>query len=84
MGTLKGQEAPARGVTAACMALFTVTVTAGPGSVSASQGPRGADAKNANPGTFWWKAIVFVGIFFPSYMFKGGFSFQMFSYYCAL
>lgn len=84
MGTLKCQVAPARGVTAARMALFTVTVTASLGSVSAGRGRQGSDVRNANPGTFWWKAIVFVGIFFPSCMFKGGFSFLMFSYYCAL
>ena len=84
MGTLKSQVAPARAVTAARMALFTVTATADLGSVSAGQGPRGSDARNANPGIFWWKAIVFVCIFFLSYMFKDGFSFQMFSYYCAL
>lgn len=53
----------ARGVTAVHEALFMVTVTAGLDSVSADQGPQGSDARNVNPGTFWWKAIVFVGIF---------------------
>lgn len=54
--------APARGVTAARVALCTGTVTAGPGSASAGRVPRGSDARNANRGTFSWKAIVFVGI----------------------
>lgn len=63
MGTLECQVAPARGVTAAHMALFTVTVTEGLGSASAGQGPPGSDARNVTPGTFWWKAIVSVGIF---------------------
>lgn len=66
MGTLECQAAPARGVIAACMALFTGTVTSGLGSASAGEGPRGCDARNVNPGTFWWKAIVFVGIFLPN------------------
>lgn len=52
-----------RGVTAVHEALFMVTVTAGLDSVSADQGLQGSDARNVNPGTFWWKAIVFVGIF---------------------
>lgn len=63
MGTLECQVALARGVTAAREALFMVTVTAGLDSVSADQGPRGSDVRNVNPGTFWWRAIVFVGIF---------------------
>lgn len=66
MGTLECQAAPARGVIAAHMALFTGTVTAGLGSASAGQGLRGSDARSVNPGTFWWKAIVFVGIFLPN------------------
>lgn len=66
MGTLECQAAPARGVVAARMALFTGTVTAGLGSASAGQGPRGCDVRNVNPGTFWWKATVFVGIFLPN------------------
>lgn len=61
-GTLEHQVALARAVTAARVALFTATVTAGPGSVSAGQGPRGSDVRSVNRGTFWWKAIVFVGI----------------------
>lgn len=61
--------APARGVTAAREALCTGTATAGPGSASAGQAPRGSDARNANPGIFYWKAIAFVGILLLS-MFK--------------
>lgn len=53
----------ASGVTAAHVAPFMVTVTEGLGSASAGQGPLGSDARNVNPGTFWWKAVVFVGIF---------------------
>lgn len=60
--TLERREAPARSVTAARVAPCTGTVTAGPGSVSADPAPRGSDARNANRGTFYWKAIVFVGI----------------------
>lgn len=63
MGTPECQATPARGVIAARMALFTRTATAGLGSASAGQGPRGSDARNVNTGTFWWKAVVFVGIF---------------------
>lgn len=62
MGTLERRVAPARGVTAARVAPCTGIVTAGPGSASADQAPRGSDARNANRGTFYWKAIVFVGI----------------------
>lgn len=65
MGTPECQATPARGVIAARTALFTGTVTEGLDSASAGQGPRGSDARNVNPGTFWWKAIVFVGIFLP-------------------
>lgn len=63
MGTPECQVALARDVTAARVALFMVTVTAGLASVSAGRGPQGCDVRSANPGTFWWKAVVFVGIF---------------------
>lgn len=62
VGTLRCRAAPARGVTAARMALSTVTVTAGPGSASAGQGPRGSAVRTVNQGTFWWRATVCVGI----------------------
>lgn len=73
---LKLRVALARGVTAAQGAPFTVTVTVGLGSVSAGQALLGSDVRNVSRGTFWWKAIVFVGIFLQ--MFKDGFSFKYF------
>lgn len=60
MATLKLWVAAVRSVTAACKALFTVTVTAHPGNASASQGPQGSDARSVNRGTCWWRATVFV------------------------
>lgn len=57
---LKLRVALARGVTAAQGAPFTVTVTVGPGSVSAGQALLGSDVRNVSRGTFWWKAIVFL------------------------
>ena len=62
MGTLGCQAALARGVTAACTALSTATVTVGPGSASAGRGPQGSAAGSVNRGTFWWKATVCVSV----------------------
>lgn len=61
MGTLGCWAAGAASVTAAHTAPFTVTVTLNPDSAFAGQEPPGCDANNANPGTYCWRAIVFVG-----------------------
>lgn len=62
MGTLERWVALARGVTAARVAPFMGTVTAGPGSACAGRVPRGSGVSSVSRGTFSWKAIVFVRI----------------------